>query len=166
MQSTEILTQNQVIELVEFILLDSKNELFESYSEMEREIVRFKNSKEFEDYFRQKIANSVRNLTIGLYNSDSKGKFYISKIELNPKYCNGKTYRYRIDGWAIIFLDLKILTNSNAIECRVSVNTKKRAENWFDTKTELGNPELWDWKKVENITRKIIKKAKNYTEYQ
>ncbi len=159
MQRTEILTQNQVIGLIEFIISDSKNELYESYSDMEKEIIRFSNSTEFYDYLLKGILNNVRNFTFGIYNPASKGKFNISKIELNPKYCKGNTYRYRIDGWAIIFIDLKLVTNSNDVECRVSVNSKKRAENWLHT-----NPELWDWKNVESITRKIINKLKNYTQ--
>lgn len=163
MQRTEILTQNQVIELIEFIFSDSKNELYESYSDMEKEIIRFSNSTEFEDYLLKGISSKVRNFTFGIYNPGSKGKFYISKIELNPKYCNGNTYRYRIDGWAIIFIDLKLITNSNDVECRICVNSKKRAENWSGSNPEFGNPELWNWKNVESMARKIINKLKNYT---
>ncbi|MDR0262368.1 MAG: hypothetical protein LBJ04_04005 [Sphingobacterium sp.] len=60
MQRTEILTQNQVIELIEFILSDSKNELYESYSDMEKEIIRFSNSTEFDDYFLKGIIDSIQ----------------------------------------------------------------------------------------------------------
>ncbi|WP_177764444.1 hypothetical protein [Flavobacterium sp. I3-2] len=158
MQYKDILTHNQVIEIIEFILSDSNNELYESYSEMGKEIIKFKDLNHFENYLSNAITNNLRKLSIGIYNSKSKGKFFISKIELNPKFCKGNTFRYRIDGWAIIFINL--ILNSNKIEFRVSVNTKKRAEKWFEIKSEFGNPELWEWKNVEIITRKIIHKIK------
>ncbi|NER11754.1 hypothetical protein SAMN06265375_1112 [Muriicola jejuensis] len=163
MQRTEIIDKNQLFELIEYILSDSKTEFYESYSEMEKEIVRINNLFEFQDYFDNGIANGKVHFGFGIYNPESKGKFFTSKIKLNPKYCDGKTYRYRIDGWAIIFIQLDLKNGENQIECNVSVNSKKRAENWKSTNPEFGNPELWEWKNVESRTRKIINRLKKTT---
>ncbi len=91
------------------------------------------------------------------------GKFFISKIKLNPTYCDGKTFRYRLDGWAIIYVQLDVQKGENFIKCNVSVNSKKRAENWKTTIPELGNPALWEWKNVESRARKIIYQLKKHT---
>jgi hypothetical protein len=166
MQKTEIIVKNQLFELMEFVLSDSKNQLYESYSEMEEEIVRINNFSAFKDYFEHSTYRNKKQLGFGIYNPESKGKFFITKLKLDPKYCNGKTYRNRIDGWGIIYVHLNVLNAENEIECRISVNSKKRAENWKSTNPEFGNPELWDWKIIESNARKIIKQLKNYTQHR
>ncbi|WP_010519152.1 hypothetical protein [Croceivirga radicis] len=160
MQRTETIDKNQLFELIEYILSDSKIQFYESYSEMEKEIILINNLSDFRDYFDLGIANGKVHFGFGIYNPESKGKFFTSKIKLNPKYCNGKTFRYRIDGWAIIFIQLDLKNGENQIECNVSVNSKKRAENWKSTNPEFGNPELWEWKHVESRARKIINRLK------
>ncbi|WP_340156341.1 hypothetical protein [uncultured Winogradskyella sp.] len=166
MQRTEIINKDELFELIEFILSDSKAELYESYSEMEKELVRINNTSEFKDYFEHSTSEKKTQLGFGFYNPESKGKFFITKIKLDPKYCNGKTYRNRIDGWGIIYVHLNLLNVENEIECRISVNSKKRAENWKSTNPEFGNPELWNWKIIESNARKIIKQLKNYTQHR
>ncbi|GAB5399405.1 MAG: hypothetical protein Aureis2KO_09900 [Aureisphaera sp.] len=156
MQSTEFIDQNQLYHLIEWILSDSKNQLYESYSEFEKEIVRIETLSGFKGYLGNGISNGKKQFGFGIYNPESKGNFSISKIMLNPKYTNGKTYRYTIQGWAIIFIHLDMQNDENNIQCRISVNSKKRTENWFSTNPEFGNPELWDWNSVEKTARKII----------
>mgnify|MGYP003631125140 FL=1 len=165
MQRTENIDKTQLFELIEYILSDSKTEFYESYSEIGKEIVRINNLSEFQDYFNKGIANGKVHFGFGIYNPESKGKFFTSKIKLNPKYCDGKTFRYRINGWAIIFIQLDLQNGENRIESSVSVNSKKRAENWKSTNPEFGNPELWKWKNVKSRARKIINRLKkNYTQ--
>ncbi|GAA4239634.1 hypothetical protein GCM10022291_34770 [Postechiella marina] len=166
MQRTEIINKTELFKLIEFILSNSKAEFYESYSEMEKELVRINNSSEFKDYFEYSTSEKKRQLGFGIYNPESKGKFSITKLKLDPKYCNGKTYRNRIDGWGIIYVHLNLLNAENEIECRISVNSKKRVENWKSTNPEFGNPELWDWKIIESNARKIIKQLKNYTQHR
>ncbi|MFC4221433.1 hypothetical protein [Flagellimonas marina] len=163
MQRKEIIDINQLLELIEFILSDSKTELYESYSEMEKEIVRVNTLSEFKNYLDNGISNGKVHFGFGIYNPEHKGKFFVSKIPLNPKYCNGMTFRYRIDGLAIIFIQLDLKNGENQVECNISVNSKKRAENWKNTNPEFGNPELWEWKLVESNARKIINRLKKTT---
>jgi len=164
MQRTEIIDKNKLFELIEFILSDSKTELYESYSEMGKELVRINNFSEFKDYFEHSASEKKMQLGFAIYNPESKGKFSITKLKLDPKYCNEKTYRNRIDGWGIIYVHLNLLNVENEIECRISVNSKKRAENWKNTNPEFGNPELWEWKIIESNARKIINRLKKYAQ--
>ena len=60
MQRTEIINKNKLFELIEFILSDSETELYESYSEMEKELVRINNFSEFKDYFQLAISENKR----------------------------------------------------------------------------------------------------------
>ncbi|WP_298330489.1 hypothetical protein [uncultured Dokdonia sp.] len=161
MQRTEFIDKNQLFGLIEYILSDSKIEFYESYSEMEKEIVQISKYSEFLKYFENSISENKKQLKFGIYYPEAKGKFYIDKIKLNPKYCNGKTYRYNTNGWGVIYVHLDL--QKSKIECRVSVNSKTRAQNWTSTNPEFGNPELWEWKIVENNARKIITRLKKTT---
>jgi hypothetical protein len=62
MQRTEIIDKNNLFELIEFILSDSKFELYESYSDMEKEIVRINNNAEFKGYFEHSLSENKRQL--------------------------------------------------------------------------------------------------------
>jgi hypothetical protein len=156
MQKTEIIDKNKLFELFEFISSESEVQIYESYSEMESEIIRIKNYSEFSNYFKHRVSESVKHLGFGVYYPESKGVVSITKIELDPKRCKGKTYRYRIDGWGIIFIHLNLIESDTKIECRISVNSQKRGENWKSTHPEFGDPESWEWKIVETNARKLI----------
>ncbi|MDO6471317.1 hypothetical protein [Maribacter sp. 1_MG-2023] len=130
---------------------------------MEKEIVRIQTLSEFKYYLEDGLANGNVHFGFGIYNPEFKGKFFTSRIKLNPKYCNGKTYRFNTNGWGVIYLHLDLQKNENEIECRVSVNSKTRAQNWNNTNPEFGNPELWEWKIVESNARKIINRLKKTT---
>ena len=163
MQKTEIIDKSQLLDVMGFVLSDSEIELYESYSAMEENLIRIKSSSDFQKYLAERIKNGTLNFGFGIYHPEFGGKILISRIELNPDKCNGKRFRYRLDGWAIIFVQLDLRNGEHEIECRISVNTKKRAEAWHTTNSELGAPELWNWKKVESIARRIIKKIKKTT---
>jgi hypothetical protein len=163
MQKTEIINKTELNNLIEYILSDSKALIYESYSEMEKELICLNNYSQFKEYFERSISENEKHLGFGVYYPETKGKVSIAKIGLDPKRCKGKTYRYRIDGWGIIFIHLNLINSESQIECSISVNSKKRAENWEGTNPEFGNPELWDWKVIESNARKIINRLKKTT---
>lgn len=155
MQRTEIVDKSSLFELVEFILADSKTEMYESYSEMEKELVQITDYTCFKEYFQCATNENKNHLGFGIYYPESKGIKIKEEFKLDPKRCGGKTYRYKFVGWGIIFIHLN-LTDIDIIECRISVNSKKRAENWSTTYSNLGNPAIWEWKIVESNARKMI----------
>ncbi len=156
MQREEIIDKNKFYELIKFIFLDSKAVIYESYSKMEKEIVSFNSFSEFQDYFEYSILEGEKHLSFGIYYPESKGKFLVTQIELDPKRCKGKTYRYRIDGWGLIYINVSLLNIESGIKCNVSCSSKKRAESWESLNSEMGSPEQWDWDSIESNTRKII----------
>ena len=156
MQRTEIINISGLNDLVDEIFSNSEVQVHEAYSEMEKELISIKNSSEFKQYYQNSIENGNNDLGFAIYYPETNGKVMKSEIKLNPKYCNGKKYRYNIEGWGIIYIHLQILNNETEIECRISVNTKKRAEKWTDTYPKFDLPELWEWKIVEKKARRLI----------
>ena len=166
MQKVETLNRKGLNDLVKFIFSESDIKFYESYSEMDKELIQINSYLEFDRYFNKLSTNKITHTGFAIYYPETRGKISFKKINLDPKRCKGKTFRYRTDGWGLIFINLKISDFDNEIECNIHVNTKKRAENWSDTYPEFGRPELWEWKIIENKSRKIIRKLKNYAQHR
>jgi len=81
------------------------------------------------------------------------------RISLDPKKCDGHTFRYSLDGWGLI--QIQITENGQGLcECRIAVNSPKRAQAWADTYPAYQDPKLWNWPIVERHTRKLIRHLK------
>lgn len=155
MQRTEIVGRSKIDAMIELAFQIGDVQVFESYSEMDEEIIEIKNHQEYLAYFQNSIYRNKKHLAFGLYYKETKGFWQIRKIDLNPKYCEGKTYRYQVEGWGIISIQLQL--KEEDVECRIAVNTERRAINWQNTHPELKSPNLWDWKEVESKVGKLIR---------
>ena len=108
----------------------------------------------------RKIDADIRISQFVLYSDNLGGKLNIRKINLNSNP-EGHKFRYVVEGWGVIFLKLgKIFYNRhfqrNQLETScIGHNSEKRAQNWFPTIPELGNPDLWHWKAINQESRKI-----------
>lgn len=158
MQRTELVPKSKIDEVVKFAFQIGEVRMFESYSEMDEEIVEIKNYHDYLKYFQESIDKKKKHIGFGLHYKEAEGFWKIQKIKLNPSYCKGKTYRYNIEGWGIIYIQLDL--KEEKIECRITVNSERRAHNWESTNPELKSPSLWNWKKVESKARKLIRELK------
>jgi hypothetical protein len=52
----------------------------------------------------------------------------------------------------------------NTLECRVAVNTEKRANSWKETYPKMQDPRLWQWKVVERNARRIFRSVTKITQ--
>lgn len=158
MQKTEIVERKRIDEIMQLAFQIGEIQVFESYSEMGKKIVEIKDYQHYLNYFNEAINNEKKYIEFGLYYKEAKGFIKIRRITLNPKYSDGKKFRYNIEGWGIIYIQLDL--TEEKIECRITVNTQKRAENWVKTNPELKSPDLWNWKLVESKARKLISELK------
>ncbi len=154
MQKTEIVERKKIDEIMQLAFQIGEVQIFESYSEMEKKIVEIKDYQQYLDYLKEAINNEKKFIEFGLYYKEANGFIRIRRTTLNPKYCDGKKFRYNIEGWGIIYIQLDL--TEEKIECRIAVNTPKRAENWVKTNPGLKSPDLWNWKLVESKARKLI----------
>ena len=161
MQGTEIVKKEKVDEIMKLAFQIGEVQIFESDSEMEEEIIEISNYENYLQYFQKAITEKKKFIAFGLYYKEAKGEMKINRISLNPSFCNGKTYRYNIEGWGIIYVQLSL--KEKDIECRIAVNTEKRAQKWEITNPELGSSESWNWKIVASKARKLIKELKKKT---
>lgn len=132
--------------------------VFEAYSEFEADIREFPTKESLGKLISDKLADATRHKFIYccLKYSRSKGLVKKRKIDLDPRKCNGATYRYTMEGWGLIQFQLD-LTNLENISCRFACNSERRADIWSDVYPELESPSLWDWTVIEKNIRRLIR---------
>ena len=160
MQRTELISVADVEQILETIFKIGEATVFESYSEMEKDLILFRNIQEINHYLRKRLASDPGIVIFCVYYPETRGYYKISKIMLNPKYCDGKTFRYKMMGWGLIQVELDYRKSESTVGCRISVNSEQRAKNWESTCPELKSPTLWDWKAVNSKAGKLIYQLK------
>ena len=158
-----MLTAAGLIDLAEATFDSGNPVVYESYSSFDEPLRRFKSAEELKADIEAGTAKDDKFLQYSLHYQESLGHVLKRKIMLKQSKC-GHSWRWTVEGWGLIQFqaDLKQLPK---IECRIAVNSQKRAELWADTISELRSPALWDWQIVERhasrLIRRLRKLAKN-----
>jgi len=91
-----------------------------------------------------------------VYYAAALGHVQTRTIALQPEKCGGAAWRETVEGWGLIQVQLQYKVGAD-VECRVAVNSEKRANAWAQTYPELRSPSLWNWKLVEKQARRLIR---------
>jgi len=159
MQGEETISTSELPRIAEAIFASGVPEVYEAYSAFGAEIVSFRNAHELLAYI-QARTEKEKHLGFAVYYPETQGCLKKEKIDLDPKKCNGHTFRYRVSGWGVIQFQLEYGKKTPDIKCRFAVNSELRANKWFDTYPELQSPSLWRWELVEKHTRRLIRELK------
>lgn len=144
--------------ILDFIFNETNWEIYDLYSSYGEEIRRYTTLDEIE----KKIEKDKRSAHFNIYSPDFGGEVIFRKITLDPTHCNGHTFRYSTEGWGLIQLYFGKVWNERLEYSTIKHNSETRAINWYPTCPDMGNPDLWNWKEVSKVSRKlsyIIKKA-------
>ncbi|HNU52883.1 MAG TPA: hypothetical protein PKJ98_18475 [Verrucomicrobiota bacterium] len=163
MQSTATLSREGFTELAAFVFESGEPVVFHAYSGYGQPLRSFRSPSELIADIEAAFADGQKSLGFALHYPDTKGHVAERKITLDPKTCDGHTWRYTVQGWGLIQFQGD-LRRAPAVECHVAVNTQRRAEGWADTYPELRDPSLWDWRVVQHHAGRIIRKMKKIAE--
>lgn len=151
--------------LLDWLFHDGRCEVFESYSEFERPLVQCFTPADFLKLFERRYTNGrpVNAVSLTLYVSASGPRPIVRRIALKPESCGGATFRFNIEGWGLISLNLEVPSDSGLRCSHTNHNSKARAERWADVSDRLGKPDAWDFAKVtaysSRLNREIRKRA-------
>ena len=160
MQREEKIPMESVEKIIEAIY-EGGPSVFEAYSEFESDVREFPTKESLEQYVFEQLESNHRHKFVycSLFYPEMGGLIRKRRVDLDPKHCEGATFRYATEGWGLIGFQLKI-SEPEDISCTFVVNSEKRANNWFDTIPELGSPSAWNWKMVERHARRLIQVLK------
>ena len=145
------------IKILEFIFNETNLQIFDLSSANGNEVCRYKSFEDISSKFDMINGNKFA-ITFRLWSPSFKGEITFRKVDLNPKSCNGHTFRYATEGWGLINLYFGgqqngILSNSN-----IGHYNQKEASKWEDVNKTSAGTDIWDWKEIEQSSRML----KNY----
>ncbi len=160
MQSEVIIPKSKIGPLVDAVFAESQPIVYEANSAICANLQRFE-----KDALRLDIERRLDGQRGWCYYMihypDAKGVVCPRRIELTGKAFATGSFRYTIDGWGLIQLQMEV-REPNLISCRFAVNSEARALSWYTTYSDQGDPKLWDWKLVEKNTRRLIRTIKKW----
>ena len=146
--------KNDKIEILEFIFRETDLLVFDFSSEPEKEIVEYKNVDEIITKFNLVDGDKFA-VTFNLWSPKHKWKINFRKVVLNPKYCDGKTFRYETNGWGLIQLYFGGINRNGLNQSHIG-HFNQRGALIKETENHLNGKILdWDWSEIEKSSRKL-----------
>lgn len=136
--------------LIDSIFQYANVRVSELFSDIDSELMLFRNTSEFKKYYDSQINRNVKRLKFAIYFPQTESVYKISKEEVFSKYSGGQEYRYLISGIGIIQLILYINEDST-IECRLDVNSKPKLNE------DTISSEYCNWDVLDKISDYIYK---------
>jgi hypothetical protein len=142
--------ENDQRAVLDFLFSDTDIRVFESYSLFDQDLREFRSTEEIAAGFNLGIDQHGNGAAIllQLWSPSVFDKLTITRISLDAARCNGHTYRYRIDGGALMQLYLggaheRIVTHSH-----FGHQSETRAQTW-------GVGDGINWKSLKTISNRI-----------
>ena len=121
--------------------------MYEVYSVIGCKLRLIEDVDRIENYF-----NQFGHGQFGLYKPEHGGGIKVKTIKLN----DGRT-RETLVGWG--YIQLLIEKGSSGYRYGYSVNTQVRAEKWYSSSPDFGDPSLWNWDEITRSVRRLKKVA-------
>lgn len=142
------------LEILEFIFEETDLKVYDLDSPYGKEICEYKSADEIASKFDLNKGDKFA-LTFQLWSPKHEGKPIFRKIKLDPKRCNGHTFRYSTDGWGMIQLYFGGIKNHSLNQSHIGHFNEKGAlrnklSNHFN-----GKVDQWNWKEISKTSRKL-----------
>jgi hypothetical protein len=142
------------LQILEYILSQTDLQIYDLSSSYGHEICNYKSVEDISSKF-DLVNGGKFAVTFQLWTPRHKGRPIFRKIELDPKKCNGHTFRYSTDGWGLIQLYFGGLTNNELNQSHIGhFNESGALKNEGSTKFN-GKVNSWDWTEIQVTSRKL-----------
>lgn len=142
------------LEILDFIFKKTDLHVYDLYSSYGQGICQYKTVNEISSKFDLDNGDKFA-VTFQLWTTRHKGKPLFRKIDLNPKYCKGHTFRYSTAGWGLIQLYFGGLKNSELNQSHIGHFNESGALKNESSTTFNGKVNAWDWTEIQATSRKL-----------
>jgi hypothetical protein len=129
-------------------------QVFEAYSDFDKEPRRFASADELGRYVKDRISTPDGMAHVFVVYPDMAGRAVRKMIQLDPAKVPEHTIRYTWEGWGLISVQLGAENGLQSASC-VTANSEKRAIKWASTYSDLPPPNTWNWKCVKSHMRRL-----------
>ncbi len=147
-------TKADKINLLDFLFKETDLRVFDLASPYGQEISEYKNTEEIVAKF-DLDSGGQSSLTFQLWTQRFGGDILFRKIDLSPKHCNGHTFRYSTDGWGLIQLYFGGQKDNVLFPSHIGHFNEKGALKWENSNRFNGRVDKWNWKEIEQTSRKL-----------
>lgn len=145
------------LEILDFIFKETDLKIYDLGSPYGLEICEYNSVNDIDSKFDLDNGDKFA-MTFQLWTPRHKGKPVFRKINLDPKHCNGHTFRYSTDGWGLIQLYFGGLKNNELNQSHIGHFTEREALKNENITTFNGRVNSWDWTEIQSTSRML----KNY----
>lgn len=144
--------------VAEAIFKEQPLTVIEAYSASKQELRTFQSPEELCAYVTARRDSVDGSAHLAVHYPDMAGRVARTRVSLNPRKCNGHTYRYRVDGWGLVQVHLQL--RPAKLDSFISANSEERALSWATTLPELDPPSTWHWPAVSRHLRRLRRALK------
>lgn len=141
------------LEILDFIFNETDLHVYDLSSEYGQEICEYKTVKEISSKFDLELDEF--GTAFQLWTPRHKGKLQFRKIDLDPKRCNGHSFRYATEGCGLIQLYFGGLKNNELKQSHIGHLNEKGALKWQGINNMNGLVSSWDWREIQATSRKL-----------
>lgn len=142
------------IDLLDFILTETKLQIIDHYSAYDEEVLRYTSATDITAKFDLYNGGSFGS-NFALWSPEFKGQPVFEKINLDPKRCKGHTFRYSTMGWGLIRLYLGQIKGNVLSKSHIGHFNEKGAIGHELPNSIMGPASVWNWEKINKASRKL-----------
>lgn len=140
--------------VLEFIFKETDLRVYDLGSPYGQEICEYKTTDEIASKFDLNNGDKFA-VTFKLWIPRHKGEPVFRKVDLDPKRCNGHTFRYSTEGWGLIQLYFGGLRNNELNQSHIGHFNEKGASKYEETNLVNGLVSAWNWTEIQKTSRKL-----------
>jgi hypothetical protein len=143
--------------LLSWLFADASCHVYEHSSDFEKPLKRFESPTEALRQFERRYPNGEawRTVHLQLYVLGAGPPIAVRRIELDPRACDGATFRYTAEGWGLIQLYLSAQRRDRLENSHTNHNSAKRAEAWAPIRGVQTGPHAWDFRRVGALSSRL-----------
>jgi hypothetical protein len=144
-------------QLLDWLLRQGACRVYELSSDFETPLREFLTVEDVMSQFFRTYSNGNRGDTVHLqlYVLGAGPPFVPHRIPLDPRACDGATFRYVAEGWGLVQLYLAAVGSGGLKNSHTNHNSVKRAEVWAPVRSEMQPVESWDFKRITAFSSRL-----------
>lgn len=144
-------------QLLHWLFAEGTCKVFELSSDFEQPLKEFGSVGEVMSQFDRTYSagDKWHTVHLQLYVLGAGPPFAPRRVELDPKKCDGATFRYAADGRGLVQLYLGATKGRGLVNSHTNHNSQKRAEAWAPAAPAMQEVGLWDFTRITAFSGRL-----------
>ena len=140
--------------IFDFLFENTDLQIFDLSSEYSQKVCQYRSTAEIISKFDLENGGQFA-VTLQLWSPRCGGEVVFRKINLNPNYCEGHTFRYATSGWGLIQLYLGGYQKNSLYHSHIGHFNERGALGRADNDEVLVDVRRWNWKEVASASGRL-----------